>query len=122
MDAASDRRSKLRIVVGPEITIAFRVKQTDYQGIRITNLSASGCFATVPRTGTNAFRQGTLLDMFIFEHPDLEGDPMTAKVAYVLGGGTGGRGGMDLIGLGIHFESMTPSTGEMLMQFVEARS
>jgi len=122
MDSAADRRSKLRIVVGPEVTIRFRVKAFNYQGIRITNLSAGGCFATLPRAENHLFRQGTLLEAFHLEHADLPSEPIVAKVAYVLGGAGGGRGGLELIGLGIHFLSMTPATDEILKQFLDQRS
>ena len=126
MDFASDRRSKLRIVVGPDVPIHFRVKGLVYNNIRITNLSAGGCFATLPRTKNHLFAQGTLLEEFRFEHPDLEGFPFIAEVVYVLGEGSAGagrgRGGLELIGLGIKFHAMAASMAEMLMQFVEARA
>ena len=123
MDFPSDRRNKLRIVVGPDVTIRFRVQKFEYLNIRITNLSPDGCFATLPRSRNNPFRQGLLLEGFRFEHPDLAGEPIVAKVAYVLGAeGGGGRGGLEILGLGIHFHSMTPANAEMLLQFVEARS
>lgn len=122
MDSANDRRSKLRVVVGPDVTIRFQVKQFTYKNIRITNLSTGGCFATLPRDGNHLFRQGTLLEGFQFEHADLEGPPMLAKVAYVLGGRPGGRGGLELIGLGLHFSSMSPSMSDLLGQYVDSRS
>ena len=122
MDSAADRRSKLRIVVGADVTIKFRVNQVGYQNVRITNLSSGGCFATMPRSDHHVFHQGSLLETFQFENADLSGDPFLAKVAYVLGGQPGGRGGLSLIGLGIHFVSMTPSMDEMLKQFIEAKS
>ena len=122
MDSAADRRAKLRIVVGPDVTIKFRVNQIPYQGVRITNLSSGGCFATLPRSDNHVFHQGSLLEAFQFENASLAGDPFLAKVAYVLGGQAGGRGGMPLIGLGIHFVSMTPSMDEMLKQYIDAKS
>jgi hypothetical protein len=122
MDSATDRRLKPRIVVGPEVTVQFRSRQFAYQNIRITNLSVSGCFATLPRAETHAFRQGTLLEMFQFEHPDLLGDPFVGKIAYVLGGRAGGRGALELVGLGIHFISMAPSMELMLKTFIDQRS
>jgi c-di-GMP-binding flagellar brake protein YcgR len=122
MDSGQDRRSKLRVVVGPDVTIRFSVRQVAYQGIRITNLSAGGCFATLPRSANHPFRQGSLLEAFRFEHPDLAGDPIVAKVAYVLGGGGGGRGAMELLGLGVHFSSMTPSMADLLAQYVAVKS
>ena len=122
MDSAPDRRSSLRIVVGPDVTIQFHVKQFAYRNIRITNLSGSGCFATIPRGEDHLFRQGTLLEAFRFEHPDLVCDAMIGKVAYVLGGRSGGRGGLELIGLGIHFVAMAPAMKDLLLRFVEART
>jgi len=122
MDYPSDRRSRLRIVVGSDVTIRFRVQKFEYLNIRITNLSTDGCFATLPRSRNNPFRQGLLLEGFQFEHPDLAGEPIVAKVAYVLGADGGGRGGLEILGLGIHFHSMTPANTEMLLQFVEARA
>ena len=122
MDSANDRRSKLRVVVGPDVTIRFQVKQFTYKNIRITNLSTGGCFATLPRDGNHLFRQGTLLEGFHFEHADLDGPPMIGKVAYVLGGRAGGRGALELIGLGIHFATLTPSMAEVLRHYVESRS
>jgi c-di-GMP-binding flagellar brake protein YcgR len=121
MDAYADRRSKVRIIVGDDVTIRFRNKQTDYQDIRITNLSADGCFATLPRSENSHFRQGSLLEDFSFGTADLFGPPFSAKVAYVLGGNGGGRGGLELIGLGIHFLGMTPEMAGMLADYVEKR-
>lgn len=121
MDPAAERRSKVRICVGDEVTVRFRVKQTSYQEVRITNLSAGGCFATIPRLDDHQFRQGTLLEDFSFGIPELAGPPFSARVAYVLGGRGGGRGGLELIGLGLHFELLPPSMGQALAAFVEAR-
>ena len=53
---------------------------------------------------------------------ELAGEPIVARVAYVLGADGGGRGGLEILGLGIHFHAMTPSSAEMLLQFLEARS
>jgi len=122
MDSSADRRSKLRIVVGPEVTIRFQVHQGVFHEVRITNLSMGGCFATLPRSEQGRFTAGSLLERFSFEHPELTGDPISAEVAYVLGGGPPGRGALELIGLGIRFRAMTPAMTEALKTFVMARA
>jgi c-di-GMP-binding flagellar brake protein YcgR len=115
MASGSERRTKRRIVVGPEVTIRFQVKDFSFGSVRITNLSSCGCFATIGRADERIFQQGTLLEKFHFEHPDLAGDPILGKIAYVLGGG----GGLDLVGLGIHFASITPEMEAKLERYVD---
>ena len=121
MASGSERRSKRRLVVGPEVSLHFQVQTVVYQEVSITNLSADGCFATLPRAGNPLFQQGTLLENFGFNHPDLKGEPMLARVAYVLGGGGGGRGGLELMGLGIHFSAGPILTGR-LAAFIRSRN
>jgi len=118
MESAANRRSHQRIVVGPDVTIRFQVKEFAFQDVRITNLSADGCFATLPHSEHHLFQQGTLLEQFRFETPDLDGGPIIGRVAYVLGLGPGE---MAIIGLGIHFTALTPAMAKALLQYVGAR-
>lgn len=121
MDTNFERRARLRVVAGPDVTVRFKAGDVGFEEVRITNLSVGGCFATLPRPGAMAFRQGTRLEQFQFDNPDLEGLPFDAEVAYVLGGAAGGRGGMARVGLGIHFLAMAPSMAEALRGYVDAR-
>jgi hypothetical protein len=119
MPEASDRRSKLRIIVGAEQTLRFVVKGHSFQNVRITNLSCDGCFATVQAGSAGLFAQGTILENLAFENPAMPQAPITAKVTYALGG-PGGRGGLECLGLGIFFAMMSPETAAALNAFVEA--
>lgn len=116
---ASDRRTKPRIIVGPDHGIRFEVQGRTFSNVRITNLSAEGCFATVHRAPAGLFQQGALLERLAFEHADLPHGPITAQVTFSLGD-QAGHGAMPFVGLGIHFLAMDPATAEGLQAFVEA--
>jgi c-di-GMP-binding flagellar brake protein YcgR len=118
MESVTERRSKARILVGNDVTISFCVKQTDYREVRITNLSAGGCFATLAQADSSTFRQGTRLENFHFCHPELAGPAFDAEVAYVLGGGET----FEHLGLGIHFPPLTPSLALALAGFIDQRT
>lgn len=121
MDSNLERRARTRVLAGPDVAVQFTARESTFRDVRITNLSQGGCFATLPRPRGELFRQGLRLQGFRFQNPDLEGLPLEAEVAYVLGGGGGGRGGMELVGLGIHFLAMAPSMTEALRMYVEGR-
>lgn len=104
--------------MGNDVTISFRVKQTNYREVRITNLSAGGCFATLAQADSSAFTHGTRLEDFQFCHPDLAGPPFDAQVAYILGGGEA----FEHLGLGIHFPPLVPSLALALAGFIDQRS
>ncbi len=101
-----ERREQRRVFVGPDHTVRFSVRGHGYRNVRITNLSSGGCFATLLRADVALFIQGTLLEQFAFEHPDLPDRSFMAHVAYVLGAEPGGD--FDQMGLGIQFAAPPP--------------
>lgn len=102
MTNPEERRHARRIVVGPDHCVRFLVRGHLFRDVRITNLSAGGCFALVHHRDGGLFRADTLLEQFAFQHPELAGDPFTARVTYVLGGAPG-KEGLDVLGLGLQF-------------------
>jgi len=107
-------RKYRRISVGDEHTIQFTLGDLDFSSIRITNLSAEGCFALIQGLYKNRVRTGTILNNLSLEHPDLPSTPITARIARIV---------PDLaevtendIGLGVQFLS----TSEQFTQWVDA--
>lgn len=112
-----ERRTARRVIVGPEHTVRFQVKGHVFRNVRITNLSDQGCFAMVNQGHVTLFAQGTPLEDFAFEHPDLALSPILAKVRYVLGG-TGDAAGFEFMGVGVHFAGMDEASARKLGEFL----
>jgi c-di-GMP-binding flagellar brake protein YcgR len=117
MEKHPERRDSRRIIVGPEYSIRFVVKGRVFNNVRLTNLSAGGCFAVVGRGDSAIFAQGTILEQLGLEHPDLEAEGITAEVRYVLGG-AGPDSFFDFTGLGVQFVSVPATAKESLDAFV----
>ena len=117
MEHPPERRSCRRILVGPDHTIRFNAKGHSFQNVRITNISSTGCFAMVSQRDAALFTQGTLLENFAFEHPDLAKGPITAKVTYLLGGASDAHT-LEFMGVGIHFVSMHDDSTRALEDFL----
>ncbi|HNX93947.1 MAG TPA: PilZ domain-containing protein [Holophaga sp.] len=117
MENHPERRDSRRIIVGPEFTIRFVVKGHVFQGIRITNLSAGGCFAVVGSGDAKLFDQGTVMEGLAFENPQMHAEGITGEVRYVLGGSGSGTG-FDFVGLGVRFVSIPESVSKVLQAFV----
>lgn len=117
MEHLPERRAARRVIVGPDHTIRFIVKGHPFRDVRITNISATGCFAMVSQRDAGLFAQGTLLEHFCFEHPALALSPMTAKVMYLLGGASD-QASLDFLGVGISFLGMAPDSAETLEAFL----
>jgi hypothetical protein len=119
MENSQERRAARRIIVGPEHTIRFSVKGHSFRNVRITNISLTGCFAMVNQRDSALFAQGSLLEQFAFEHPDLaQVGPVTAKVMYVLGGASD-QSTLDFMGVGIHFLDMNANSSQVLDRVLE---
>ena len=107
-------RKYRRISVGPDHTIRFSLGSLELTDVRITNLSAEGCFAVVQGTLGGLLREGVLLKDLCLGHEDLPSTRVLAKVVRVV------RGLAELtdfdIGLGIQFLS----TSEQFTQWVDA--
>jgi hypothetical protein len=117
MEHSPERRSCRRVILGPEHTIRFEVKGHIFQNVRITNISLTGCFAMVSQGDTPLFTQGTLLEHFVFEHPDLRLEPILAKVMYLLGGASDAAA-LEFTGVGIHFVNLDRASTNLLEAFL----
>ena len=117
MDDRIERRSCRRMVVGPEHTVRFSARGHSFRNVRITNLGSQGCFAMVSQRNAPLFMQGTPLEHFAFEHPDLAGGSVVAKVTYVLGDPEASSA-LEFMGVGIQFVSMDPFSREVLDRFL----
>lgn len=113
MTHAQERRDKRRIIVGPDHTVRFLAGGHAFRNVPLTNLSLGGCFATLGNRDSGLFTQGTVLEQFAFEHPDLAGPFFTARVAFVLGGGEPSAL-LRFLGLGIELLDVPPATRERL--------
>lgn len=105
-----------RFSVGPEHTVQFTLGNREFKRIRITNLSADGCFALIYAEDANLFRVGTLLNDFRFEHDDLPSSPLTARVVRIVEG-LSEVTDCDA-GLGIHFLATSPQFTEWVNSYV----
>jgi hypothetical protein len=121
MSTFADRRDTLRIIVGPDFGIAFRLKGHDYRDVRITNLSAGGCFALVGARDARLFERGVVLDDLVLMHPELPKAPIIAAVSYVLGGPSTADP-MEMVGIGVQFLGMDDETQTALSAWVSAAS
>lgn len=107
-------RKYRRISVGEDHRIQFTLGDLDFTDIRITNLSAEGCFALIQGLYKNRVRVGTILNSLTLEHPDLPSTPITARIARIVPGLT--EVTENDIGLGVQFLS----TSEQFTQWVDA--
>lgn len=119
MNPSIERRDARRLFLSPDYTIGFLLKGHGFREVRITNVSLGGCFAMVPQRDRGLFTQGAILEQLKFEHPDLPQGPITAQVLYAIGAQTE-QPGMEFIGIGIIFVTMSPETHERLSVFLEA--
>ena len=119
MSTYADRRDTRRIIVGPEFGISFVLKGHDYQDVRLTNLSAGGCFALVGARDARLFERGAVLENLILLHPELPKAPIIAAVSYVLGGRPG-NDPMEFVGIGIQFLGMDDSARQALDTWIDA--
>lgn len=69
-----------RVQVGPEYTIQFTAGGKEFRAVRITNISAQGCFAVMEHQRGRHLYEGAILVDFALEHRDLPGTRVSAKV------------------------------------------
>jgi hypothetical protein len=119
MSSPADRRDLRRVIVGQEHGISFTLRGHPYQDIRISNLSAGGCFALVAHRDARLFERGAILEHLVLLHTELPKDPMIATVAYVLGSRPG-TPAMEFVGVGIQFLSMEPQARAALEAWIDA--
>ena len=112
---SSERRDTRRIILAADHTVQFSLGGHAFQGVRITNISSSGCFLMVRKHDEGLFKKDALLEHLVVDHPELPQAPMTGQVVYALGAGTSG---MDFIGIGVHFVSRSPEAARGLDAFV----
>lgn len=112
---ASERRDTRRIILGAESSARFAIGGHAFQGVRITNISSSGCFLMVGKRDEGLFIKDALLEGLIVDHPKLPPAAVVGQVVYALGAGTSG---MDFIGIGVHFISRSPEAAQALDAFV----
>lgn len=115
----TERRDNRRTALGPGHTIRFRVSGRIFKGIRITNISGSGLYATVDRNDTELFEKGTLLEDLVLDHPLLPKGHICAQVVYTLGLPPE-KPAMAFVGIGLHFLEMPAKTQEDLNHFIAA--
>lgn len=118
MDPSTDRRDSRRLFLGPDHTVHFLLKGHVFREVRITNVSLGGCFAMVSQRDRGLFTQGAILEQLGFDHPDLPRGPVTAQVRYAVGA-QAEQTGLDFMGIGIIFVTMTPDIRERLSVFLE---
>jgi PilZ domain len=118
MENCPERRSSRRVIVGPDHAIRFNAKGHSFRNVRVTNISINGCFAMVSQRDAALFAQGTLLEYFAFEHPDLVTGPITAKVMYTLCGASD-MSALEFMGVGINFVSMDDDSMRVLEDFLD---
>lgn len=121
MNSFADRRDTRRVIVGPEFSISFTLKGHPYQDVRITNLSAGGCFALVGARDARLFERGSVLEGLVLLHPELPKAPIIAAVSYVLGGRSM-TDPLEMVGIGIQFMSLEAAAQEALHTWIDAAS
>ncbi len=119
MSTYADRRDTRRIIVGPEFGISFTLKGHAYKDVRITNISAGGCFALVGARDARLFERGAVLEGMVLLHPELPKSPIIAAVSYVLGGRPGADP-LEMVGIGIQFLGVEDVAQEALRAWVDA--
>ena len=111
-------RQYRRISVGPDHTVQFSLAGKAFSNIRITNLSAQGCFVVIENNWGNLFNEGAILDGFALEHNDLPPNQILAKIVRVIPRLT--EISEDDLGLGVMFLTQTPAYMEWIDAFVSA--
>jgi hypothetical protein len=119
MAGFTERRDNRRIALGPGHTVRFRVSGRLFKGIRITNISGSGLFATVDQSEAEFFEKGVLLEDLVLDHPLLPKGHIRAQVIYTLGLAPE-KPAMAFVGMGMHFIEMPTETQQELNNFVAA--
>jgi hypothetical protein len=119
MNTYADRRDTRRIIVGPDFSISFTLKGHGFRDVRITNISAGGCFAMVGARDARLFDRGSALENLVLLHPELPKAPIIGAVSYVLGGHPS-TDPMELMGVGIQFLGMEENAQNALNAWVDA--
>jgi hypothetical protein len=112
-----ERRSTDRASLGPDYSLRFVVKGHPFQGVRLANLSRSGCFILVPRSSAGLFQAGTLLELIRFEGEGLPDASITGSVAYAFAP----NARLAVVGVGVHFVMLPQAVEDDLRAFVEQR-
>ncbi len=121
MSTYTDRRDNRRLIVGPEFGISFTLKGHGYQEVRISNLSAGGCFALVGARDAQLFDRGAVMENLVLLHPELPKAPIIAAVSYVLGG-CPATDPMEMVGIGIQFLGMDEEAQKALDTWISTAS
>ena len=111
-------RQYRRISVGPEHTVQFSMGGKEFISIRITNLSAQGCFMVIEGALGKTFYEGAFLSNFTLLHVDMPSTPIMARIVRVVNHLT--EISEDDMGLGVQFLTQAPSYMEWIDAFVSA--
>ncbi|MBI4913689.1 MAG: PilZ domain-containing protein [Acidobacteria bacterium] len=110
-----ERRAFARVNLSHEHTVRFVLKGHPFQGIRLANLSAGGCFILAPRASAGLFQPGGLLEQFRFETSGLPQVAITGAVAYAFAPSPG----MGVVGVGVNWLRLPDLVEYELDRFVE---
>lgn len=111
-------RQHPRLEVGPEQTAAFAVGKMTFDGVRITNLSAKGCFLVIENQWGPLFYEGAILFDFRLEHADLPSIRISAKIMRVVRNLK--QLSEDDLGLGVLFLSESRQFMDQVDEYVSA--
>jgi len=100
------QRRYRRVPVGHDYTVRFSVNGEIHRHVPLTNLSAGGCFALVPKVLASNLHRGYLLMDFLLEHADLPKTSICSQVVHVIPQAS--KEGDERLGLGIAFLSTSP--------------
>ncbi|MBL0311831.1 MAG: PilZ domain-containing protein [Holophagaceae bacterium] len=103
-------------VVDGHVSASLRVKDKHLAGIRVTSLSLGGLFLFIDTSHTAGVVAGRRIEDLILHHPDLPATPMSATVMRTLGGGDG----MDIMGCGLRFDSLSDEMTQALGTYIES--
>lgn len=110
-----ERRSTDRASLGPDYSLRFVIRGHPFVGVRLANLSRSGCFILVPRSSAGLFLAGTLLEQVRFQGSGLPDASITGTVAYAFAP----NARLAVVGVGVHFVALPQVVEEALNVFVE---
>lgn len=111
-------RQHRRASVGPEHTISFVMGGNSFASVRISNLSAMGCFAVLERHWGILLFEGAILHDFRLDHPDLPSTLISSKIVRFVKNLT--EISEDDVGLGIQFLSPPPRFIQWVDAYVSA--
>jgi len=120
VEMRSCQRKYRRIPVGSDYTVGFRMNGVDLKNIPVSNLSAGGCLALLPKDLAVNIHHGYLLLDFMLEHKELPKTPFCSQVVHLSPGLSGPDG--EAVGFGISFLSTSPNFYAWVDAYIAERS